>query len=74
MIGYIWARESNQDDVEVYSLKSQFDACREAAATDGVPVTAEREFRAQFSGRDFDANPRCASSARCSNATATKSR
>ena len=55
MIGYIWTRESNQDDKEIYSIKSQLDACREAAAGEGVPVTAEREFRVQFSGRDFDA-------------------
>jgi DNA invertase Pin-like site-specific DNA recombinase len=53
MIGYIWTRESNQDDKEVYSLKSQIDACRQAAVADGVPVTAEREFRVQFSGRDL---------------------
>lgn len=57
MIGYIWTRESNQDDVEIYSLKSQLDACREAAAADGVPVTTEREFRVQFSGRDLRAIP-----------------
>jgi len=57
MIGYIWARESNQDDEEIYSIKSQLDACREVAAADGVPVEAEREFRVQFSGRDFDAIP-----------------
>jgi DNA invertase Pin-like site-specific DNA recombinase len=57
MIGYIWTRESNQDDEEIYSIKSQLDACREAAAADGVLVTKEREFRVQFSGRDFDAIP-----------------
>jgi DNA invertase Pin-like site-specific DNA recombinase len=57
MIGYIWARESNQDDEEIYSIKSQLDACREAAERDGVPVTPDREFSVQFSGRDFDAIP-----------------
>jgi site-specific DNA recombinase len=55
MIGYIWTRESDRFDKEVYSLKSQIEACRAAAEADGVKV--EREFRVQFSGRDLHAIP-----------------
>lgn len=57
MIGYIWTRESNVYDEEKYSIKSQLDACREAARADGVEVVADREFEVQFSGRDLHAIP-----------------
>lgn len=57
MIGYIWTRESNVYDEEKYSIKSQLDACREAAKADGVEVTPEREYEVQFSGRDLRAIP-----------------
>jgi site-specific DNA recombinase len=57
MIGYIWTRESNVYDEEKYSIKSQFDACREAARADGVEVSTDREFEVQFSGRDLRAIP-----------------
>lgn len=57
MIGYIWTRESNIYDEEKYSIKSQLDACREAARADGVDVAKEREFEVQFSGRDLRAIP-----------------
>lgn len=52
---YIWTRESNIHDAEKYSIKSQLDACREAALADGVEVA--REFQVQFSGRDLWAIP-----------------
>src|SRR5262245_18838443 len=55
MIGYIWTRESNLFDKEKYSIKSQLDACREAAQADGVTIA--REFQVQFSGRDLWAIP-----------------
>lgn len=55
MIAYIWTRESNLYDKERYSIKSQLDACREAAKADGVEVA--REFSVQFSGRDLWAIP-----------------
>jgi DNA invertase Pin-like site-specific DNA recombinase len=57
MIGYIWTRESNLYDEEKYSIKSQLDACREAAAADDVSVTPDREYEVQFSGRDLRAIP-----------------
>lgn len=57
MIGYIWTRESNVYDEEKYSIKSQLDACREAAQADGVDVTPDREYEVQFSGRDLRAIP-----------------
>ena len=53
MIGYIWTRESNVYDEEKYSLKSQLDACREAAKGDGIEVGKEHEYQVQFSGRDL---------------------
>lgn len=57
MIGYIWTRESNVYDEEKYSIKSQLDACREAAKYDGVDVAKDREYEVQFSGRDLRAIP-----------------
>ena len=51
MIGYIWTRESNLYDREKYSMKSQLDACREAAQADGIEIA--REFQVQFSGVDL---------------------
>lgn len=57
MIGYIWTRESNVYDEEKYSIKSQLEACREAAEKDGVIIPPEREYEVQFSGRDLRAIP-----------------
>lgn len=51
--GYIWARESNEHDKEIYSIKEQLDACLEQARRDGVLVPPENIFRVQFSGVDL---------------------
>ena len=51
--GYIWARESNEHDKEIYSIKEQLDACLEQARRYGVLVPPENIFRVQFSGVDL---------------------
>ncbi len=56
MIGVIFARESNRYDKTVYSLKSQVEACQEAAKAEGVEII--ETFREQFSGRDLSKMPK----------------
>jgi site-specific DNA recombinase len=56
MIGVIFARESNRYDKTVYSLKSQVEACEEAAKAEGVEIV--QVFREQFSGRDLSKMPK----------------
>lgn len=49
-VGYIWARESNESDEEIYSIQEQVDQCMAQADRDGVYVPPENVFRVQFSG------------------------
>ncbi len=53
LVGYIWARESNEHDKEIYSIKEQVEGCLEQARRDGVFVPPENIFRVQFSGVDL---------------------
>ncbi len=50
--GFIWARESNEYDKEIYSIKEQVLGCLEQAEKDGVLIPPENIFRVQFSGVD----------------------
>lgn len=50
LIGYVWARESNEHDKEIYSIKEQVEQCLAQAKKDGVTVPPGNIFRVQFSG------------------------
>jgi DNA invertase Pin-like site-specific DNA recombinase len=55
--GYVWARESNQHDNEIYSLTVQLETCLEMAQKDGVHVPRSNIFKVQFSGVNLWAIP-----------------
>lgn len=60
MTPYIWSRESDVYDKEIYSIATQVDACLQRAAADGLTVPEANIYRVQKSGVDLFAIPQLA--------------
>lgn len=60
MTPYIWTRESDVYDKEIYSIATQVEACLQRAAVDGLSVPESNIYRVQKSGVDLFAIPQLA--------------